>query len=55
MPGFGIPADRADILGRMIGTTEVVIVEGAGHLIHSDQPVRLGVELTQWLAKVAGK
>lgn len=48
-----IPVDRALKLARMIGTEEVVIVEGAGHLIQYDQPVRLGVELAYWLTKVA--
>ena len=49
-----IPVDHAERLGRMIGAQEIVIVEEAGHLIHFDQPVRLAVELTMWLAKVAG-
>ncbi|KIX02649.1 uncharacterized protein Z518_08591 [Rhinocladiella mackenziei CBS 650.93] len=48
-----IPVDRAAKLGKMIGTDEVVIVAGAGHLIHFDQPVRLAVELSSWLARVA--
>lgn len=48
-----IPVDRASKLAGMIGTDQVVIVEEAGHLIQYDQPIRLGVELANWLARVA--
>ena len=47
-----IPVDRAQRLGKMIGTDKVVIVEEAGHLIHYDQPERLGVELGTWITLV---
>lgn len=46
-----LPSSLAERLGSMIGCgAEVVLVEEAGHLIHYDQPARLGIELGTWLA-----
>lgn len=45
-----IPAETASRLGEALGAKEVVVVEGAGHLIMYDQPAQLGVELGRWLA-----
>jgi pimeloyl-ACP methyl ester carboxylesterase len=48
-----IPADRADKLAKMIGTNDVLLVEEAGHLIHYDQPERLGLELGRWIERLS--
>ena len=50
-----IPYDRAERLAKMIGggaEREVTLIEEAGHLMHFDQPARLGVELGLWLARL---
>ncbi len=45
-----IPVERAERLREMIGTREkVVVLEECGHLVHYDQPERLGVELGLWI------
>jgi pimeloyl-ACP methyl ester carboxylesterase len=40
-------------LAEALGAKEVVVVDGAGHLIMYDQPGRLGTELGMWLSRVA--
>ena len=50
-----IPVDRASKLADMFGTSNTVVIGEAGHLIHYDQPERLGVELGMWLARVSKK
>jgi pimeloyl-ACP methyl ester carboxylesterase len=47
-----IPVETAGRLAEALGAREMMIVEGAGHLIMYDQPARLGVELGTWLASV---
>lgn len=47
-----IKCETAERLGDALGATEVVIVEGGGHLIMYDEPARLGVELGLWLGSV---
>lgn len=44
-----IPVDRAHRLAAAIPNATLEIVEGAGHLIQLDQPVRLAVTLQHWL------
>lgn len=45
-----IAAADAYRLGEALGAEEVVVVEGAGHLIMYDQPERFGIELAMWLS-----
>lgn len=48
-----IPVETAEKLRRKLGLKEeedVVVIEGAGHLVMYDQPARLGVEIGLWLA-----
>lgn len=47
-----VPVDRATSLARMIPGAELEIIEGAGHLVHYDAPVRLAVALQRWLQHV---
>jgi pimeloyl-ACP methyl ester carboxylesterase len=49
-----IDVKDATRLGEALGAREVVVVEGAGHLVMYDQPAHLGVELGVWLANVRG-
>ena len=48
-----IPVERAEKLAQMIGTKDVVLLEECGHLVHYDQPERLGVELGRWIESVS--
>lgn len=50
---FWIPVDRAEKLAQVIGTEDVVILEEAGHLVHYDQPERLGIEIGRWIESVS--
>ena len=45
-----IPVDRAHRLAATIPDAELEVIEGAGHLIQFDQPVRLAVTLQRWLS-----
>ncbi|KAL8849165.1 MAG: hypothetical protein Q9221_005842 [Calogaya cf. arnoldii] len=48
-----VPCESADKLKELIGgKSEVVLVEGAGHLIHMDQPERLMAEIVMFLGQV---
>ncbi|GAB2487769.1 alpha/beta fold hydrolase [Jatrophihabitans fulvus] len=47
-----IPADRAHRLHAAIPGSTLTLIPDAGHLIHLDQPVALGVELRRWLGSV---
>ncbi|PYI17871.1 putative hydrolases or acyltransferase [Aspergillus violaceofuscus CBS 115571] len=49
-----IPAETAGRLKDSLNAREVVLIEGAGHLVMYDQPGRLGVELGLWLNSVQG-
>ncbi|KAL8643595.1 MAG: hypothetical protein Q9226_008256 [Calogaya cf. arnoldii] len=50
-----VPCESADKLKELIGgKSEVVLVEGAGHLIHMDQPERLMAEIVMFLGQVDG-
>ncbi|MGH3355713.1 MAG: alpha/beta fold hydrolase [Nocardioidaceae bacterium] len=44
-----IPEDRATRLAGMIPGAELDLIEGAGHLIQYDAPVRLTASLQRWL------
>jgi pimeloyl-ACP methyl ester carboxylesterase len=46
-----IGVETAARLGEKIGAKEVVVVEGAGHLVMYDQGAQLGVELGVWLSE----
>jgi pimeloyl-ACP methyl ester carboxylesterase len=43
-----IPVETAERLGQALNAKDVVVLEGAGHLIMYDQPERLGLELGWW-------
>lgn len=47
-----IPVDRATELARLIPGADLDLIDGAGHLIQFDQPVRLAESLRSWLAAV---
>ncbi|KAJ5587790.1 alpha/beta hydrolase [Penicillium hispanicum] len=47
-----IPVETAERLRRMLNARDVVLIEGAGHLVMYDQEGRLGVELGWWLREV---
>jgi pimeloyl-ACP methyl ester carboxylesterase len=47
-----IPVETAERLREKLNAKEVVVIEGAGHLVMYDQEGRLGVELAWWLANV---
>ena len=45
-----IPVETAEKLRVKLGTEEeVVVIEGAGHLVHYDEPGRLGMEVGLWV------
>ncbi|OAL46976.1 alpha/beta-hydrolase [Pyrenochaeta sp. DS3sAY3a] len=46
-----IPVETAERLGEVLGAREVVLVEGAGHLVMYDQPGVLGDEIARWLGE----
>lgn len=46
-----IPVETAQRLKKVLRAQEVVVVDGAGHLIHHDQPSRLAIEVGLWLDK----
>ncbi|KAL8761378.1 MAG: hypothetical protein Q9184_002497 [Pyrenodesmia sp. 2 TL-2023] len=46
-----IPAETALRLKEKLNAEDVVMIEGAGHLVMYDQPGRLGIELGWWLSK----
>ncbi|KIW33551.1 uncharacterized protein PV07_00391 [Cladophialophora immunda] len=47
-----IPVGTAERLKEKLDAKDVVIIEGAGHLVMYDQPGRLGVELGWWLGNM---
>ncbi|OJJ06996.1 hypothetical protein ASPVEDRAFT_46381 [Aspergillus versicolor CBS 583.65] len=47
-----IPVETAGRLKERLNAREVVLIEGAGHLVMYDQPGKLGVELGWWLSSV---
>jgi pimeloyl-ACP methyl ester carboxylesterase len=47
-----LEVERAARLAEMVGAKELVLLGDAGHLVHYDQPERLGVELGLWIGKV---
>jgi pimeloyl-ACP methyl ester carboxylesterase len=47
-----IPVEIAKRLKEKLDAKDVVVIEGAGHLVMYDQEGRLGVELGWWLANV---
>ncbi|KAJ5172221.1 hypothetical protein N7492_004814 [Penicillium capsulatum] len=47
-----IPVETAERLKHRLNARDVVLIEGAGHLVMYDQEGRLGVELGWWLAQV---
>ena len=49
-----IPVETAGRLRDRLNARELVLIEGAGHLVMYDQPGRLGVELGWWLNEVRG-
>lgn len=46
-----IPVETAQRLKEKLNAEDVVVIEGAGHLVMYDQPGRLGIELGWWLSK----
>lgn len=44
-----IPVDRAQRLAELIPDARLRLIEGAGHLVHLDQPAALATVLTGWL------
>ena len=50
-----IPVETAKRLKEKLDAKDVVVIEGAGHLVMYDQQGRLGVELGWWLGKVSQK
>ncbi|GLA89713.1 hypothetical protein AtubIFM56815_004201 [Aspergillus tubingensis] len=48
-----IPVETAERLRTKLNAREVVLIEGAGHLVMYDQEGRLGVELGWWLNEVS--
>lgn len=49
-----IPVETADRLKMKLNARELVLIEGAGHLVMYDQEGKLGVELGWWLSHVCG-
>jgi pimeloyl-ACP methyl ester carboxylesterase len=47
-----IPVDRGQQLARTIPGARLVLVTGAGHLVHLDQPVALATTLANWLSSL---
>ncbi|KAJ5912770.1 Alpha/Beta hydrolase protein [Penicillium tannophilum] len=47
-----IPVDTAFRLGEKLNAQDVVLIDGAGHLVMYDQEGKLGVELGWWLSQV---
>lgn len=47
-----IPVETAQRLKEKLNAKDLVVIEGAGHLVMYDQQGRLGVELGWWLANV---
>ncbi|KAJ5536125.1 Alpha/Beta hydrolase protein [Penicillium frequentans] len=47
-----IPVDTAFRLGEKLNAQDVVLIDGAGHLVMYDQEGQLGVELGWWLNQV---
>lgn len=45
-----LPVENGRNLSKKLNAKDMVVIEGAGHLIMYDQPARLGVELGWWLA-----
>jgi len=48
-----LPFEIAERLKEKLNAKEVVLIDGAGHLIMYDQQAKLGVELTWWLSQVS--
>ncbi|RAL16624.1 alpha/beta fold hydrolase [Aspergillus homomorphus CBS 101889] len=48
-----IPVETAGRLKERLNAREVVLIDGAGHLVMYDQPGKLGVELGWWLSSVS--
>lgn len=48
-----IPVENAERLSKVLRAKQVVVIDGAGHLIMYDQGERLGVELGWWLSSVS--
>jgi pimeloyl-ACP methyl ester carboxylesterase len=48
-----IPFETAERLKKALNAKDVVLIDGAGHLIMYDQPGRLGLELGWWLNSVS--
>ncbi|KIV86032.1 hypothetical protein PV11_01673 [Exophiala sideris] len=48
-----LPVEIAERLKEKLDAKEVVLIDGAGHLIMYDQQAKLGVELTWWLSQVS--
>lgn len=48
-----IPVKEAQRVAEKVGAKEVVVIEGAGHLIMYDQREQFGVELAWWLSEVS--
>lgn len=46
-----IPVERAHRLAELIPGAQIDVVDGAGHLIHYDAPVRLAITLHGWLSR----
>ncbi|MFR9778969.1 alpha/beta fold hydrolase [Micromonospora sp. MS34] len=44
-----IPVDRAHRLAELIPGAQLKLIDGAGHLVQLDQPVRLATTLSHWL------
>ncbi|KAJ5175376.1 alpha/beta hydrolase [Penicillium canariense] len=47
-----IPVETAERLKEKLNAREVVLIQGAGHLVMYDQEGKLGVELGWWLSQV---
>ncbi|KAJ5992220.1 Alpha/Beta hydrolase protein [Penicillium sp. IBT 35674x] len=47
-----IPVETAIRLGEKLNAQDVVLIDGAGHLVMYDQEGKLGVELGWWLSQV---
>ncbi|KIY03963.1 uncharacterized protein Z520_00655 [Fonsecaea multimorphosa CBS 102226] len=47
-----IPVETAERLREKLNAKDVVVLEGAGHLVMYDQPGRLGLELGWWLGNM---
>jgi pimeloyl-ACP methyl ester carboxylesterase len=47
-----LPVDIAERLREKLNAREVVLIDGAGHLVMYDQQGKLGVELAWWLSRV---